>query len=289
MITLDANTQGCPFNPQELSRSAPRTVVIRPKRLVPPLRPTTGGMLTRSKAARAQQPIIPHATITTLRASNTMTYQNTEAKIEGVQQHVMMGKPTSREALKAQDKENVRPLMESKQVTKDEEHTMGDGEVIRSVALVNPLLTKTGAQQPTVPKARPRPGYCECCYEKYNELEKHVKSMVHRQYALQEENYKAIDGLLMFMDRPMIQSSWEMSNDQIPAIRSPLSPVSTSSTNLAASAVARNYTSSKRLKQNLALKHLNLRTSADITETECAGASSPSLKRRRSHRVLKAF
>lgn len=209
MITLDANTQGCPFNPQELSKSAPRTVVIRPRRLVPPLKPTTGGMLTRSKAARAQQPLAPYATITTLRASNTMTYQNTEAKIEGAQQHVMMGKPTSREALKAQDKENVRPLMENKQVTKEEEHTMGDGEVIRSVALANPLLTKAGTQQPNIPKARPRPGYCECCYEKYNELEKHVKSMVHRQYALQEENYKAVDGLLMFMDRPMIQSSWK--------------------------------------------------------------------------------
>ena len=159
VITLDANTQGCPFNPQELSKTAPRTVVIRPKRPLPafPLKPTTGGMLTRSKAARAQQSVTPHATITTLRASNTMTYQNTEAKIEGMaaQHHAMMGKPTSREALKAPDKENIRPLEENRQVAKEDEYTVGEGEVIRSVALVNPLLAKAGTQQQSVPKARP--------------------------------------------------------------------------------------------------------------------------------------
>ena len=33
-----------------------------------------------------------------------------------------------------------------------------EGEVIRSVALANPLLTKAGTQQPSAPKARPRPG-----------------------------------------------------------------------------------------------------------------------------------
>ena len=114
-----------------------------------------------------------------------------------------------------------------------------------------------------------------------------MKSMVHRQYALQEENYKAVDGLLVFMDRPMVEPGWKArTSRRCPSSDTPLSPVSTSSTNLTAAVVSRNYTSSKRLKQNLALKHLNLRTSADITETEFAGVSFPSLKRRRSQRVL---
>lgn len=48
---------------------------------------------------------------------------------------------------------------------------------------------------------RPRPGFCECCYEKYSNLEAHVASSSHRNIARSEETYRVVDRVIASLVR----------------------------------------------------------------------------------------
>jgi len=48
------------------------------------------------------------------------------------------------------------------------------------------------------PKAKP--GYCECCCEKYKSVREHIMSLRHREFAKINENYQMVDELINAMD-----------------------------------------------------------------------------------------
>ena len=52
-------------------------------------------------------------------------------------------------------------------------------------------------------KQKGKPGFCECCYEVYTDLEKHAKTSAHRSFALCDKNYAEIDRLLISLQRPV--------------------------------------------------------------------------------------
>lgn len=156
---------------------------------------------------------------------------------------------------------------------------------------------------------RARPGFCECCCEKYSELEKHVKTSFHRQFALQSDNYEGIDAFIGALKRTIrpeyLISAYKATavgpnGDPLPP-KSPISP-SPSTTNTSVVTVPRNYRSNKKMKQSLVTNRLNMRTtsscrSSSLDEEDAAAGSgtgstavqallsSPSCKRRRSHRI----
>lgn len=320
---------GCPFVPPVLQAAhLSANTATQPKRLVRVPRTTAAvaasgpGMLTRSKAAAAQQLQKPETHQEgTLRASNTMTQpalmmsqsiapalaaQPVAVQPSIVAQPVAAANQGIQGATKDLDEEDDDLLMLEDDVLA--------GKVVRTVALVNPLITTAATatnqtalangkppiqQQAGKPVARPRPGYCECCQEKYAELEKHVRNIFHRQYALEDDNYRCVDELLVFMERGSVVPPWEritcldkdvaregvLDSSKTTKGRDvmPLSPVSNASSMVTAS---RRYTANKRVKQNAAIKMLNLHTSIGDAELALSGGSSPSLKRRRSERVL---
>lgn len=172
---------------------------------------------------------------------------------------------------------------------------------------------------------RARPGFCECCCEKYSDLEKHVKEPVHRQFALQSDNYEAIDNFLTGLKRPYkaeyLLSSYKAANESQISINensfidtsliqnSPISPTTTTSH----VTTARNYTTTKKSKQSIVSKRIkmiaNTTTSSylDEEDAEASGVvevltatntavttakgevnyiSSPSCKRRKSFKLV---
>lgn len=135
---------------------------------------------------------------------------------------------------------------------------------------------------------RARPGFCECCCEKYSELEKHVKEPVHRQFALQSDNYEGIDNFLSGLKRQFKSDYFykagnsENSNPNASVLiessfvnqNSPISPTTTNSNTIIAT--ARNYTGTKKLKQVMASKRVKMianTTTSSILDEEDAEAS----------------
>jgi len=56
---------------------------------------------------------------------------------------------------------------------------------------------------------KPKPGYCECCYEKYEALRPHVQSAKHRTFALIQENYASVDAIIARLDRqPLVDATY---------------------------------------------------------------------------------
>lgn len=188
------------------------------------------------------------------------------------------------------------------------------GITTRSKAHTVPVEESVMAQ--VVPKPRPkrsvvlnanraRPGYCECCYERYSDLSKHVSSLFHRQFALEDKNYADLDRLLLQLQRKPLQSSDIVvsSNIDLPQnsttlLRSPISQKSSISD--CNGSIGRNYTANKRAKQTQALKEFKPFNMADKENAveNCGGnvvqtpssalpapPTSPSFKRRRSTRI----
>lgn len=133
---------------------------------------------------------------------------------------------------------------------------------------------------------RARPGFCECCCEKYSELDKHVKEPMHRQFALQSDNYEGIDNFLGGLKRqfkldylykqPVVNENNSLLMDNSFVIQnSPLlSPTTTNSNTIVAT--ARNYTGTKKLKQSMASKRVKMiaqTTTSSILDEEDAEAS----------------
>ncbi|KYG40618.1 hypothetical protein M433DRAFT_8628 [Acidomyces richmondensis BFW] len=48
----------------------------------------------------------------------------------------------------------------------------------------------------------PKPGYCENCRDKFDDFDEHIQSRKHRKFALNQENWKELDGLLAQLKRP---------------------------------------------------------------------------------------
>lgn len=327
VLFRDPAQHGCPFVPPVLQTARPAAnAAVQPKRPVHVPRATAAGaangpgMLTRSKAAAAQQLQKPEAHQEgTLRASNTMT-QPALVMSQSIAPALVAQPAVAQPLIAAQAIAMASQGLQGTARDLDEEDDdmlmLEDdalaGKVVRTVALVNPLVTAAAANQAVVasskhpvqqqtgkPVTRPRPGYCECCQEKYAELEKHVRSIFHRQYALEDENYRCVDELLVFTGRSSVVPPWECTacpdgdavrEDVLDSSKAakgrdamPLSPVSNTSSIVTAS---RRYTANKRVKQNAAIKTLNLHTSIGDAEPDLSGGSSPSLKRRRSERVL---
>lgn len=81
-----------------------------------------------------------------------------------------------------------------------------------AVPLANTTNNKTNAlnliAKPKAPATLPiqppraKPGYCECCCEKYSDLDKHIMSEYHRRYAVSAENYSSVDQMIVDIRRP---------------------------------------------------------------------------------------
>lgn len=52
------------------------------------------------------------------------------------------------------------------------------------------------------PKAKP--GFCECCYEKYENLHAHIETEKHRTYSKEATNYASVDKILARIVRPSV-------------------------------------------------------------------------------------
>lgn len=52
-----------------------------------------------------------------------------------------------------------------------------------------------------------KPGYCECCHEKYEHLEEHILLPKHRKFVTNTVNYAKIDKLIKELYRPLLPSS----------------------------------------------------------------------------------
>lgn len=142
------------------------------------------------------------------------------------------------------------------------------------------------------PKAqdKPRPGYCECCYEKYSHMERHVAQQAHRKLVTSSEFYRVVDKVIATLQRPVL-STTAMPFGESQELPTPPSP--------AKSAIAHQQS---RIK-SIPLKNItNLLVpsvgSVPPTKPSVAAAmimemgsdthlgSSPSLKRRRSQRLV---
>lgn len=56
-----------------------------------------------------------------------------------------------------------------------------------------------------------KPGYCECCLEKYSDLVEHSKQSHHRKFAIHKDNFAQLDNIISDLRRPMkIQSITSM-------------------------------------------------------------------------------
>ena len=163
------------------------------------------------------------------------------------------------------------------------------------------IMTQKPKQRSTMMNLnRARPGYCECCYERYSDLSKHVSSLFHRQFALEDKNYASLDRLLQQLSRDPITKPTVMEPELL--LRSPVSQKSTNglcapdlgnnisnNSNQQLPQSQRNYTASKRAKQTQALRAFKPQMQNDENTFEqvpsSAIPSSPSCKRRRSTRV----
>lgn len=305
-LTTQCNT--CPFIPPQITSMMPsnKNASVKKHSINAFTRPTTTGILTRSKAAAvAPMPnVVTHNNI--LRASMTVAAGQTETQNLSQFGNTQLGNkenvlpqphfgaklgtsvsaPNPPNIVLLEDdapkrKEPVKNLV-TEEADEEEEDEEDDLQLIQNTPIVNPLLVNANKKPSPKETAvyRARPGYCECCGEKYAELEKHIRSIGHRQYALQDSNYSAIDSLLAFMERPKLNAVNDKNNSQQQPgfFAMPMSPVS-SNNNCNAAAINEkravqddrhqnvpprtNYTLKKRASQNEAIKHLNLHTSID--------------------------
>jgi len=78
---------------------------------------------------------------------------------------------------------------------------------------------------------RPRPGYCECCYEKYSSLERHLRKEGHRRFAKATDYYRAVDEVAAALVRSNLRIlSLTKIIDENAVPRSPPSPAKSQTT-----------------------------------------------------------
>lgn len=54
---------------------------------------------------------------------------------------------------------------------------------------------------------RQRPGFCECCYEKYSEMEVHLQKESHRRLVCNGDFYRAVDRVVSSLERPFSRTA----------------------------------------------------------------------------------
>jgi hypothetical protein len=171
-------------------------------------------------------------------------------------------------------------------------------ETTKETAQQLPLTHRPRPKRTTAMNAnRARPGYCECCYERYSDLARHVVSIFHRQFALEDKNYSDLDTILGQLTRAPQANPQKPTMVAAPAqpylLRSPVSQKSAVECGGANGSIGRNYTASKRAKQTEALKAFkppeDMPYGGDNKENVPSSAvpvpTSPSCKRRRSTRI----
>lgn len=147
----------------------------------------------------------------------------------------------------------------------------------------------TPKQQPE----RPRPGFCECCYEKYSNLEKHIHAENHRKLVSNSEFYRTVDRVLWTLSRPMARIvPKELDGSPVSQREAPLSPaksVASGNPQRIKSIPLRNITNQMPYSQAGPVPIMSKPIQdLDIVEvgSDSPIYSSPSLKRRRSQRLV---
>lgn len=124
---------------------------------------------------------------------------------------------------------------------------------------------------------KPKPGFCECCWDKFSDMDQHTQTNKHRAYARNSEHYFLLDNLLD--ERRRLQKSVTMNTNTNANVKEnqplPISPAKSHATDGKCS-VDRGYTATKRRRQVEAARAMfdKAPSLADIL-------SSPSVKRQR--------
>jgi hypothetical protein len=137
---------------------------------------------------------------------------------------------------------------------------------------------------------RPRPGFCECCYEKYSNLEKHLDRDTHRRLVCTGEFYRSVDRVLATLVRPAAKYSYEENLSQpLDAPPSPAKSAVGMHPMRIKSIPLKNITNQIPFPVNNATKPIAVHAMA-MDEVDVGSDSpiysSPSLKRRRSQRLV---
>ncbi|KAL8679709.1 MAG: hypothetical protein Q9186_004027 [Xanthomendoza sp. 1 TL-2023] len=103
------------------------------------------------------------------------------------ERHIPLARQTRRQA-----QERLVHIEEESTQSDDEEDVWRAEEVRRK-----PIIKKQA------PKKDPKPGYCENCWDKYDDFDAHILDRKHRKFALTQDNWKDLDRLLSHLGRPI--------------------------------------------------------------------------------------
>lgn len=149
-----------------------------------------------------------------------------------------------------------------------------------------PLATPGSKVQ--APPERPRPGFCECCYEKYSHLERHLSREPHRRLVCSGDFYRCVDRVLITLSRPSIccGPSPEEENYSQSLLLSPAKSVASTIPMRVKSIPLKNITNC--LPSPLPVMKPTAAPQMDVVDvgSDSPIYSSPSLKRRRSQRLV---
>lgn len=145
-----------------------------------------------------------------------------------------------------------------------------------------------------MPADRPRPGFCECCYEKYTHLERHVKNDSHRRLVCNADFYRSVDRVVWTLTRPLAMSQVIATGSQCQPREPPLSPAKSVISSIPArikSIPLKNITNQMLPISPADVPVAPVRTTNKGLDVVDIGSdspiySSPSLKRRRSQRLV---
>lgn len=134
---------------------------------------------------------------------------------------------------------------------------------------------------------RPRPGFCECCYEKYSNLDKHLHRDTHRRLVCTGDFYRSVDRVLNTLLRPAAKYSHEENNMSQPlnAPPSPAKSVASVFPIRVKSIPLKNITNQIPIPLHLNKPIVHAMDEVDVG-SDSPIYSSPSLKRRRSQRLV---
>ena len=137
-------------------------------------------------------------------------------------------------------------------------------------------------------KERTKAGFCECCYEKYSCIAKHVALESHRKLVCSSEFYRTVDKVIESLVRPPAHN--EQTIITAAAVQAPLSPAKStvgSSGSRIKSIPLKNITNLSA-QPSLAPPNKSCVAHMDLLDvgSDSPICSSPSLKRRRSQRLV---
>ena len=145
----------------------------------------------------------------------------------------------------------------------------------KSVRKTNTPVFRRPTYTATTNKARP--GFCECCWDKFSDLEHHTHSSKHRTYARNPEHYQILDQLLSNHPRTFCTFTTSTCSNNNNKTNVPISPAkSLAKTEDDKCRASRGYTETKRRKQVEAARAM-----FDKAPSLADVLSSPSVKRQR--------